>query len=251
MIDPIEHQMEALHVGASSEPPPIIENVQNSVNVEEKSMSFDPMAERYESFKKAVEAAEALIGKAKKRMKRRGAREKTESVADDDEIALLELRKEIPSKTKQKQRARPVKLKKRYNLDLNFFEDIDIYLANDLPFEDEVEESAFVDLPAPQEPRNKNRESDFGREFDPVKSSHRVLTSTPMNPAHKKRQIISPEDLHVSKRIRTLDSLPEILPDDIVSAPVTMQENIQQESSDVGITIPNLPASIQDSRAGD
>lgn len=203
----INNRMEELHV----EPPqeqllelqPMIENIQNNIHEREQqrenSPNRDSMAERYNSFRKAIEAAQSMLNKAKKRVRRpqRQNRPPVEEVnRNDSRESFFKLRKELTSKVKRRNRPRPVKLLSRIHIGADFFGDMELFQSNDLPFEDE--ENVLEDVAEPDV--TQNRRSDFERGLD-VPGHVRLLTSTPMNVTKRKQPAL--DSLQASKRQKT------------------------------------------------
>jgi len=163
----------------------------------------DSMAERADSFRNAVEAFEGFLGRAR-RVIRRGNRQpnrQRQPQVEDELLVMLKIRKEVPYKTKRRNRARPVRQIKPPIVDQDFFSDIEAFISNDLPFEDD---QAEAEVP-------QRRESDFNLEFDPVTTRHRIATSTPMNTAQiNKRLNSSPEQLDLQPKRTRLETLDDV-----------------------------------------
>jgi hypothetical protein len=218
------------------------EQTQNE-NIENVTNGRDSMAERADSFRNAVEAFEGLLGRARRVIRKgRNPQNRQRQPQTEENLVMLKLRKEVPFKTKKRRNARPIKQFKIGTLDLDFFNDIEVFISNDLPFDEEQPEAEV-----PQ-----RRESDFNVEFNPVTTHHRVATSTPMNTAQKNKRLISSPEQHDQEpkrtRLETLDDVRNYLlnlPDaaeSMAPIPEVPQEQVQQELTD--IEVPALNPSI-------
>ncbi|KAL7025724.1 hypothetical protein ACKWTF_013605 [Chironomus riparius] len=211
------------------------EEIENATN------GRDSMAERADSFRNAVEAFETLLGRARRVIRKgKNLQNRQRQPQMEEELVMLKLRREVTFKTKKTKHARKIKQNKLVIVDLDFFGDIEVYISNDMPFDE-----AQLEVEVPQ-----RRESDFNIEFNPVTSHHRVATSTPMNSAQKnKRLISSPEQLDQQAKRTRLETLDDVrnylidLPNPTESmAPIP---EVPQELTDVEVPALNQSNSAQ------
>ncbi|XP_070505787.1 uncharacterized protein [Chironomus tepperi] len=244
-IDEQQNQIIVEQINPDDIPIPNV-SVEKTQNENENAENArDSMAERADSFRNAVEAFEGFLGRAR-RVHRKGKVQQNrpkQPQIEEDSLTMLKLRKDVPFKTKRRNRARSMKQIKLPIVDLDFFGDIEVFIANDLPFDDEQPEAEV-----PQ-----RRESDFNVEFDPTTTRHHVATSTPMVTAQKHKRInSSPEQLDQQPkrtRLETLDDVRNFLID-LPNIPNTTESmapipEVPQELTDIEVPALNPSISAQ------